>query len=268
MQKFGSVWTEIKLKAIENYLNSYTIALKNRFKLCYIDAFAGSGSIEIKNGDEIEGSAVRALKYPFDKYHFLEADPVVIEELQIKIGSMPDKNVEFHNADCNAFLREINKVNWLGNKWRGVIFLDPYAMDLEWDCLNIISSTKIFDIWYLFPFMAVNRNFYKNGKIPEANKKKIDTILGTKDWEDNIYFDSLQLSYFDEKIKQKTNTDNIKKYIIKRLQQTFPTVSEEAVLLRNERNSPQFLLCFAGSNPNNTAKMLSLKLADHILKNI
>ena len=45
MQEFGSVWTEAKLDAIENYLNFYTNALKNKnLNFVYIDAFAGSGT--------------------------------------------------------------------------------------------------------------------------------------------------------------------------------------------------------------------------------
>jgi len=108
------IWKRLdsnKLDTLEKYLHFYTDALKNqKFKLCYIDAFAGSGTIKIKNGDEIEGSAIRALKYPFDKYHFLEENPLVINELQTKLRRMTDyKDVEFHNTDCNAFLREIDK---------------------------------------------------------------------------------------------------------------------------------------------------------------
>jgi three-Cys-motif partner protein len=127
MQEFGSGWTTIKLDAIENYLHFYTEALKHKnFKLCYIDAFAGSGTIKIKSGDEIEGSAVRALKFPFDKYYFLEQDKSIIEELEIKISRLTDyKVVEFINSDCNGFLREIDKTNWYKDNWRGVIFLDP-----------------------------------------------------------------------------------------------------------------------------------------------
>ena len=47
-QAFGSIWTISKLEIIENYLEFYTTALKKQnFKLCYIDAFAGSGEIHI-----------------------------------------------------------------------------------------------------------------------------------------------------------------------------------------------------------------------------
>lgn len=242
MQEFGSVWTEAKLKAIENYLNFYTNALKNqKYKLFYIDAFAGSGTIKIKSGDEIEGSAIRSLKYPFDKYYFLEADLSIIETLEKKISGMMDhKNVEYHNTDCNAFLLEIDKTYWLKDKWRGVVFLDPYAIDLEWECLNRISATKIFDVWYLFPFMAVNRNLPKNGKIFPASRDRLNRILGTSDWEKIIYSDSPQLSLFDEKTYLKENVDTIQNFILSRLNQTFPTVSDKAVLMRNERNSPRF----------------------------
>ena len=90
MQEFGSGWTEAKLGAVENYLASYTTALGPRnFKLCYIDAFAGSGSIKIKGGDEIDGSAIRALKYTFDKFYFFEKEQIIIEALKRKSRSLP-----------------------------------------------------------------------------------------------------------------------------------------------------------------------------------
>jgi three-Cys-motif partner protein len=237
--------------------------------LCYIDAFAGSGSIKIKGGDEIEGSAIRALKYPFDKFLFFEEDNAILEVLEHKISLISkDKDIELHNADCNNFLLGIDKINWISERWRGIIFLDPYAMDLDWICLDKIRSTKVFDVWYLFPFMAVNRNMYKKGKIPEANKAKLNRILGTTDWESVVYYDSPQLNFLEENIKLKTSVNNIKNFIIERLKLTFPTVSEKAVLLRNTRRSPQFLLCFAGSNPNPQAQALSLRAADFILSRI
>lgn len=39
---------------------------RDRFKLCYIDAFAGSGNVNVKGIGEIPVSAVRTLAYPFD----------------------------------------------------------------------------------------------------------------------------------------------------------------------------------------------------------
>jgi three-Cys-motif partner protein len=270
MQEFGSVWTESKLGAIEKYLNFYTAALKKfQFRLCYIDAFAGSGSIKLKNGEQIEGSAVRALKYPFDKFYFLDKNKVALEALKQKIDVVQyqNKDIEFHATDCNDFLSQIGKIDWAKANWRGVIFLDPFAMELNWECLNKISGTKIFDVWYLFPFGAFNRNLYKNGKMPEANKKRIDFILGTNDWPKTLYSISPQRNFFED-VLLKDSVENIKNYLLTRLKQTFPTVSDNALILRNDRNAPIFLLCFAGSNPTPKAKMLSLKAADYILTHI
>ncbi len=250
MQEFGSVWTEAKLQAIEKYLDFYTRALKSqRFKLCYIDAFAGSGTIRLKNGKEIDGSAVRALKFSFDKFYFCEKDMETIGVLKNKISTLVEqKNVEFINEDCNKFLFEIDKTEWVKQGWRGVIFLDPYAMDVELESLKKISNTKVFDIWYLFPFMAFNRNLYTNGRIPLANRERIGRIIG-EGWEKNMYFDSPQLNFFEGRQIQKIGVDKIKDYILTKLKEIFPNVSEKAALLKNEKNSPQFLLCFAGEQP-------------------
>jgi len=43
-QSFGGEWTEKKLNSVRRYLVAYTTALsKQRFKIAYVDAFAGTG---------------------------------------------------------------------------------------------------------------------------------------------------------------------------------------------------------------------------------
>jgi hypothetical protein len=65
-QQFGNFWTVQKLDAVEKYLEFYTTALKKQaFRLCYIDAFSGSGNVMLKDGQVVDGSAIRALKYPW-----------------------------------------------------------------------------------------------------------------------------------------------------------------------------------------------------------
>jgi three-Cys-motif partner protein len=267
MQQFGKGWTLVKLKAVEDYLDSFTTAMKHwNFKLCYIDAFAGCGSIELNNGDTIEGSAIRALKYPFDKYIFFDTKQQLLNDLEQKINPIAQgKDIEYHCGDCNKYLIDIHNKHWKADNWRGVIFLDPFAMNLGWDCLNSISATKVFDVWYLFPFSATNRNLKTDGKIPPANRKILNYVLGTNDWEDKIYSVSPQSNFLNEIIYEKANTEKIREYILTRLKQTFPTCSDNAKILRTEvTNSPLFLLCFAGSNPSIKARDLSLRLANHI----
>jgi len=270
MQEFGSVWTTQKLDAVEAYLQAYTAIMKNqKFQLCYIDAFAGSGSIVLKNGQQVDGSTIRALKYPFDKYYFFEKKRANFNALSKTVATHQRKDdIELRNTDCNDLLAKIDEFNWRQHNWRGVIFLDPYAMHLPWESLVKISRTGVFDVWYLFPFMAVNRNLFKNKSMPAENREILNEILGTTDWESEIYKESDQMNLFGTTDYEKTDVDGVKQYIIKRLEETFPTVSSKPIMLRTEKNSPIFLLCFAASNPNKTARDAALRVANHILSRI
>ncbi len=88
---FGGSWTIEKLERVKAYLDAYMTALKNqRFKLAYIDAFAGTGYINQKEDsqpflpefaeaaedvkDFYDGSAKIALQLeiPFHTYIFIE----------------------------------------------------------------------------------------------------------------------------------------------------------------------------------------------------
>ncbi|MDD2498107.1 MAG: three-Cys-motif partner protein TcmP [Desulfitobacteriaceae bacterium] len=267
MQSFGGTWTLLKLEVLEKYLNFYVKALKNKpFKLCYIDAFAGSGNVDVKGIGKIPGSAVRAIYYPFDRYIFFEKNVEYAKELRQRIIQIDKtKKIQILTGDCNELLRTIESIDWYKNYWRGVIFLDPYAMQLKWSSLKIIKETGIFDVWYLFPLSALNRVLQRDGKIPEKNKIIINNILGTVDWEKEFYFQSSQMTLFGEPDIERKSIDHIGKYVIRRLKTIFPAVSDKSLVLRNQNNSPLFLLCFAVSNSNKTAIETSLKAADHIL---
>ena len=71
-QKFGGNWTIEKLDILSDYLDFYLTALKNqKFNKIYIDAFAGTGTIQVGDGTEtINGSSKLALsaKNDFDKW--------------------------------------------------------------------------------------------------------------------------------------------------------------------------------------------------------
>jgi len=271
-QKFGGDWTKKKLDAIEKYLGFFTTVLKKqKFKLCYIDAFSGSGNVTLKDGNVTDGSAIRALKFPFDKYYFIEKDKEHFEALYQKIHmDYRDKSniISVINGDCNDLMQSINSQQWYSNWWRGVIFLDPYAMQLDWASLESISMTHAFDVWYLFPYSAVNRNLNKDGEIPDANVKKLNKIFGTEVWKDEIYKKPDQMSLFEiyegEQSMEKI-PEGLKTFIIKRLDETFSKVAPNPIILKNTKNSPLFLLCFAISNPGKTAQERAMTGAKHIL---
>ena len=271
-KKFGGKWTIKKLDILSDYLNAYTVALKNQpFNKIYIDAFAGTGEIETADGTEsITGSVRLALnaKNKFDYYIFIEKDKKRAQELKdmIELEYPQFKSIiEIRKDDCNVVLKELcEKTDWKKN--RALLFLDPYATEVPWSTLEIVSETKAIDLWYLFPICAAQRMLPKSNMPVESWKAKLNMLFGDSGWETEFYKENPQLNIFGttELIKG-VNTDEVKNYIIKRLKTVFPAVANNPRLLYNDKNSPLFLFCFAISNDNGKAIGLALRIANHVL---
>lgn len=251
-QKFGGNWTEEKLSIFTSYLDAYLIALQNqKFKKIYIDAFAGTGEIETSDGERrLMGSAKRALAKDrvFDRYFFIKGDEKKATELREMVNTeFPHltRIVTVYCGDANEKLAQIIRdVDWRYN--RGLLFLDPYATQVNWTTLETVAKTKSIDVWYLFPFSALNRMLPKNGKY-ETWEGCIDRLLGDDGWQTEFYKEDPQMSLFNffhdqeifnsgtRKIKD-ANPEHIKSYIISRLETIFPCVSKHTRIFRNSRN--------------------------------
>ena len=69
----------------------------------------------------------------------------------------------------------------------------------------------------------------------------------------------------DEYVVQKdTDFDRIKDFFLERLRRLFPGVADNPLILRNSRNSPMYLLCFAAANERGAP--VAVKIAQRILK--
>lgn len=279
-QQFGGNWTEEKLNIFTGYLTAYLTALQNqKFGKIYIDAFAGTGEIVTRDGEQqLVGSAKRALSasIEFDRYYFIEQNKKKAAELQMVVDTeftqLADRVTVFC-GDANERLAEfVAQVDWRYN--RGLLFLDPCATEVNWTTLKTIAQTKSIDMWYLFPFSALNRMLTKDGSMDQTWADCIDRLLGDGNWRTEFYREDPQLSLFDlgsddnepSRLVKDANPEHIKEYIINRLQSIFPCVSKHPRIFKNKNNSPLFLFCFAISNDSKKAQGLALKIADHILK--
>lgn len=269
MNKFGGPWTKEKLDVLKNYLNFYMTALKKQnFKKIYIDCFAGSGKIEFSDEAVINGSATIALDInnKFDEYYFIEKNKKNYYELKKLEEEYPDIKMNFYNEDCNISLPKIiNSINW--RSCRGVLFIDPYATQLEFSTLQTVASSKAIDVWYLFPYSAVNRMLKKDKDISDEWKQVLNRCFGDTSWENALYTESQQLSFFDEPEYNKASSDQIQKYIYKKMKEVFPYVSEKSLILRNAKNSPLFMLLLLISNDSSKAISLVKKVESYIIKN-
>ena len=289
--KFGGNWTEQKLECVRKYLRAYTtIMSKQSFRFAYVDAFAGTGYREIENDegtDELmfpdltssevasfhDGSARNALEVepPFMKYVFIEKNRDRYAELQelkeeyLLKPEFSENMIECRHEDANGYLKDLCRKRWKTH--RALVFLDPYGMQVEWTTIESIAETQAIDLWILFPLGTVNRLLKNDGEIQPALQARLDMSFGEHGWYDAFYQSAKQLSLFDEEDRwQKAGNIfvAIEQYFIDRLQSVFNGVATNPLILRNSKNVPLYLLCFAAGNRKGAP--IAVKIAQEILE--
>ena len=204
--QFGGPWTKEKLEILEAYLDAYTTAMKNQpFKLIYIDAFAGAGQIErsVEDGDAIKflrGSTERAIRVQdqsFDELIFIEKDTLRCIELENLRGKYPERNIKIEQGDANRVLSGLGR-NW--RACRGVLFIDPFATEVEWSTLERIAALSALDTWILFPVSAIVRMLPTSRKPDDISPRwatRLTTVFGDQSWRE-LYHENPQGHLFEE----------------------------------------------------------------------
>lgn len=207
--RFGGVWTEIKLKALADYLQFYQSVLRGeKFETWYVDAFAGTGDRHalIETGgifdakphglEErlLEGSARKALRIdpPFDHFWFAEQNKKRAAALSALRSEFVGRDIQIRPGEANAELRRLfTSSPWIGRdawKQRAVVFLDPYGMSVDWATLKLLADTQRADVWYLFPRAAVVRQLAHDLNAIDADKRlRLKQIFGGEEWVQEFY---------------------------------------------------------------------------------
>lgn len=273
MRKFGGAWTRDKLDMLEDYLDAYTTALKNkRFKLMYIDAFAGSGLISIRDNNEevkgfIEGSALRAANVDdrrFDELLLVEKDGNQHAELKDRVRTLGNERIRTYNQDANDFLQNLDR-NW--NQHRGVLFLDPFATEVAWTTIEKVASFNALDTWILFPVMAVCRMLNRN-RIPNRHHANVLTrVYGNDSWK-KLYRPSEQRELWGNAIDEREKgTEELIQIYKDRLRALYgERFMERSASLSTSTNAKLFEFIFCVGSPDKNAIGLAKKVAGHIIE--
>ena len=271
---FGGQWTTEKLAILERYLNAYTTALKKRsFKLVYLDAFAGTGYVELGRGEDadfIRGSARRAIEVkdkPFDELIFVEKDQDRCTELESLKNEFPRRNIRIDNSDANDFLRGLQR-DWHG--WRGVLFLDPFATQIHWSTIEAVAGFEALDTWILFPTSAVVRMLPNSRRPDDIEPKWVDrltSVFGNDGWR-RLYQQSPQGDLFGESGLERTDgVGGLLSIYKQNLGKLFgDRFLEESRTLRNSSNAPLFEFIFCVGNPRGVGP--AKRIARHILEKL
>ena len=281
LSRWGGQWTEDKLDTFAKYVNAYlTIMNNNRYtynwKLIYFDGFAGSGSRyeetnstsellldlfdgDAINGDEInlyQGAAERILSIEqegFDYYYFIDKDKSSINKLKDKLIGNYTKNgkLEFRCSVANDEVIRMSKALKSDSKFRAMVLLDPFGMQVSWDRIASLANTHT-DLWILIPTgVIVNRLLDRKGEL-----KHIETLssffgLGEDEIKSFFYKRRVVNTLFgEEEIVTKVSQPikRIAELYIKRLKTIFAYVTEEPLVMYNTRKTPIFHFAFASNN--------------------
>lgn len=261
-------WSEEKLNLLRKYLNAYTNIMKGqswcRNGYYYIDAFAGTGMPKSKDEERyVDGSPIVALKVkkPFKSYIFIEKEDWRVKKLDDLKKKFPELDIKIKQGDCNAIIiNDIIPAIRFENFNRGIIFLDPFGMEVDWGTIDGIAKTKALEIFLNFPVMAINRSILINNpdKIDKAKIERMNKLWGSEQWMGEIYKETPD--FFERRIEKVSQTGkSLGTLFQKRLEELFPYVTFPLVM-RNSINAPLYCLIFAGHNA--TGK----KIADTIFK--
>lgn len=271
--RFGGPWTTEKLEILEKYLGAYTTALKNKpsknnpFKLMYIDAFAGTGKINIREDREarafIDGSARRAIKIknkPFDRLIFVEKDRNRYRDLIALSKENPDRDILTKNCDANMFLQNLEE-DWKAR--RGVLFLDPFATEVEWKTIEKIAGFEALDTWILFPVSAMTRMLPKSRLPNDECAKVLTRVCGDDSWR-KLYYMRQQGLFGDEQHGRDRGTDGIRRIYKDKLKCLFgKRFMEKSKMFVNSRNARLFEFIFCAGNP--SGARIAQKIAKSII---
>jgi three-Cys-motif partner protein len=279
VQQFGGPWTERKLSVIRRYLETYVRALRNQpFQLIYVDAFAGSGGradnrrldmplLDLPEFEAVaKGSTRIALEIepPFHRYVFIERVAKRASELKRFKPEFASRNITVITSDANDAIKEICATLNRRNT-RGVVFLDPYGLQVSWDTLVAIARTHALDAWILFPTgIGLNRLLTKRGNIPKGWQDTLDRFLGTRGWRSAFYKLVRTADLFDDvrhQTMKKADAAKFELFILDRLRTIFPVVLDKGVALTNTKGQTMYLLCFVSANPAPNVKALATRLA-------
>ncbi|MBA8833155.1 three-Cys-motif partner protein TcmP [Rhizobium leguminosarum] len=293
--KYGGPWSEIKLDAVEYYLQCFSKALTSaRMETWYIDAFAGSGDREAERAvggifesapyeivtETLDGSARRALKIdpPYKHFIFIEMDAERSSELLKIKDEFPEKDIQIRRGDANTEIQDIIcRSPWTlkgESRHRGVVFLDPYSLQVDWQTLRAIAATQSLDVWYLFPIRDVTRQLSHKRSGVGPKEAKLDRVLGPE-WRE-LYslpppapmmqtdiFGVLQSDEEKEELRRVEKWQQIEAWFKKRLEGEFAYVSDPLPILVKQ-NRQAFSLFLAVGNPRKTAVDLAKHFASHV----
>ena len=179
----------------------------------------------------------------------------------------PDRNIQIENSDANDYLKNLRQ-DW--KNWRGVLFIDPFATQVQWSTIETVARFNALDTWILFPTFAVSR-MLPNSRQPDDIMKgwadRLTTVFGDESWR-NLYQKSPQLNLFGtDEHERESGVNGLIEIYKGKLESLFQDrFLSKSRTLKNSKNAALFEFLFCVGNPNGIGP--AKRIAKHIIEKL
>lgn len=147
----------------------------------------------------------------FREYHFIDADPVRVDQLWRYTTDRSD--VYVHSGDCNEILlRDVFPRSSYEDRRRSLCLLDPYNIDLRWEVIATAGRMRSIEVFVNFMVMDMNMNVLLRDptKAEPAQVARMDRFWGDRSWQRAAYEPSPQGHLFGDPEQVKVDDANQK----------------------------------------------------------
>ena len=211
--------------------------------------------------------AVRIVDKPFDKLVFVEKEPSRCAELENLRATYSGRDIRIAQYEANIFLSDLHE-DW--RSWRGVLFLDPFATEVEWSTIEKIAGFNALDTWILFPVSAIVRMLPTSRRPDDISVQwvtRLNKVFGDESWR-GLYRESPQGHLFgDVGHERDTGVNGLLAIYRNKLNRLFgDRFLEQSRTLKNSKNSALFDFLFCVGNTEGIG--LAKRIAKHILEHL
>lgn len=268
IRRTGTPWVNARLDAFATFLRGYRAAvLQTPGTRTCVEAFVGGSYRELREFESASGDLVvpeLAANEPqallaevaqmmletnpaFDAYRFLDPSGDrrrALDDLaQTQELVWFDVEKSLRTKPVRDELARMAMIDWKDH--RALLFLDPFATDVDWSIIAAVGQTHAVDLWLLYPVgVGIDRLGSEALDVPRIWRRHVDDMLGTDAWFEKVRVASVGL-HDGTKAVADARLDVFCGLLASRLATVFPIVEESAGILRGAEGQPLYACCYA-----------------------
>ncbi len=178
-------WAKRKHHYLNNYCGITTNAMRNKFKLVYLDVMAGPGRCWIEEtSEEFPGSPLVALNHDFSEYIFIEDDTESVSALKQRVANHPKANKIRIISENWMDVVESGKLKF-NDATLVVAFVDPTGISQT----PLAAMKKLAQSPRIDLLLTIQYRLGITWNVPQYRKSKsgqtaLDNFLGDQSWHD------------------------------------------------------------------------------------